>query len=145
MTARLYLARLEAVLARADVVKVSGDDLAYLASGVGWRVAARSLLEPGPSVVLVTDGGRAVGVVGRAMTFEVPVPAVPVVDTVGAGDAFGGGFLARWIERGLGRAELADPAALRDAVVLAIEVAGLTCQRPGADPPHRSELGLPPA
>lgn len=140
-----YLARLETVLARADVLKVSGDDLAYLAPGVGPREAAGSLLEWGPSVVLVTDGGHAVAVVGRAMTLQLPVPPVPVVDTVGAGDAFGGGFLARWIERGLGRAELADPAAVRDAVVLAIEVAGLTCQRAGADPPHRSELGWPPA
>ena len=48
-----------------------------------------------------------------------PRPAVAVVDTVGAGDAFGGGFLARWIERGAGRAELADTAAVHDAVTFA--------------------------
>ena len=69
------------------------------------------------------------------------MPAREVVDTVGSGDAFGGAFLARWVERGSGRADLADPAALRDAVTLAIEVASLTCGRPGADPPRRSELG----
>ena len=132
-----YLARLDAVFARADVVKVSGDDLAYLVPGVDPREAARTLLERGPSVVLLTDGGRGVVVLTRAATLDIPVPAVRVVDTVGAGDAFGGGFLARWVERGLGRADLADPAALRDAVTLAIEVAGITCQRAGADPPRR--------
>lgn len=67
-----------------------------------------------------------------------------IVDTVGAGDAFGGAFLARWIERGFGRAELVDGAAMRDAIGLAIEVARLTVGRRGADPPYRHEVGWPP-
>jgi fructokinase len=62
------------------------------------------------------------------------------VDTVGAGDAFGGAFLAYWIERGFGRDELGDEAALREALALAIQVATLTCARSGADPPRRDEL-----
>ena len=42
----------------------------------------------------------------------VPAPRAKVVDTIGAGDAFGGGFLAWWRGAGLGRDELArlDPA-----------------------------------
>jgi fructokinase len=136
-----YLDRLDRVMARADVVKVSSDDVAYLEPGVDAREAARTLLERGPSIVLLTDGGRGVAVITRTAMLDIPVPAVPVVDTVGAGDAFGGGFLARWIERGLGRADLADTAAVHDAVSFAIEVAGITCQRAGADPPRRAELG----
>ncbi len=136
-----YLDRLGRVLRRADVVKVSAEDAAYISPGAPLEEAARDLLEAGPSVVLATDGGRAVLVVGRGFTFEVAVPAVPIVDTVGAGDAFGGAFLARWMDRGLGRADLADPAAVRAAVSLAVDVATLTCQRAGADPPHRAEVG----
>jgi len=136
----VYLARLHRILARADVIKVSADDLDFLAPGQAPAEVARTLLERGPSVVLVTDGGREVAIVTRAATQHLPVPAVTVVDTVGAGDAFGGAFLARWMERGSGRADLADPDALRDAVTFAIQVASLTCQRPGADPPRREEL-----
>jgi fructokinase len=33
----------------------------------------------------------------------VPAPRAKIVDTIGAGDAFGGGFLAWWSERGLTR------------------------------------------
>ena len=135
-----YLDRLERVEARSDVVKVSVDDLAYLAPDRRPAAAAGAILDRGPTVVLVTDGPRPVLAVTTAGVIEVAVPAVAIVDTVGAGDSFAGGFLARWIERGAGRADLADTAAVRDAVVFAVAVAVRTCQRPGADPPRRAEL-----
>ena len=67
-----------------------------------------------------------------------------MIDTVGSGDAFGGAFLARWIERDLDRARLDDEALLREAVRRAIEVAQITCERFGADPPYRAETGWLP-
>ena len=139
-----YLDRLEWVIARADIVKASVDDLAYIAPVAAPVVAARSFLERGPSLVLVTDGERPVIVVMPDRVLEIPVPAVSVVDVVGAGDAFGGGFLARWVELGLGRSALADPGLVANAVRLAVEVAAATCRRAGADPPTRAELGWPP-
>jgi len=138
-----YLARLSAVLGRADVVKVSGDDLAYLAPARPVVDAARELLAAGPGLVLLTDGARPVWALGRSFEVEVLVPQVTVVDTVGSGDAFGGAFLARWIEQGRGRAELVDPGAVSEAVTRAIEVASLTSQRAGADPPTRTDAGWP--
>ena len=135
-----YLERLNAVLRRADIVKTSADDLAYLAPGVPHVAAARDLLGRGPVAVLLTNGPNPVVGLTATASFDLAVPDVEVVDTVGAGDAFGGAFLARWIERGFGRAELADVAALRDAATRAVEVASLTCRRAGADPPSRDEL-----
>ena len=108
-----YLDRLGAIVARSDVVKASVDDLAYLAPAAAPVAAARGLLERGPALVLVTDGRRPVIAVMPDRILEIPVPAVAVVDTVGAGDAFGGAFLARWVELGLGRAALADPRSRR--------------------------------
>lgn len=136
-----YRDRLRRVLRRADVVKVSADDLDFIEPGVPPRTAAANLLDEGPAVVLLTDGGRGVVVAmnGRG-AFDVPVPKVPVVDTVGTGDAFGGGFLAWWVSRGLGRDGLTDRAALEAAVTRAIEVAGVVCQRAGAEPPTLGEL-----
>ena len=135
-----YLERLAAVLRRADIVKVSADDLAYLAPEAPAVAAARELLDDGPAAVLLTDGPSPVVCLTPTSTFEVDVPETLVVDTVGAGDAFGGAFLAYWIERGLGRNELVDEAALHEVVSLAIQVATLTCTRSGADPPRRDEL-----
>ena len=103
-------------------------------------LAARALLETGPSVILVTDGGRAVRVVVRGATLDLPVPRVDIVDTVGAGDAFGGAFLSSWIERGLGRADLVHLERLRPSVEFAIKVASETCRRAGAEPPTAAEM-----
>ena len=136
-----YLARLHRMVRRADVVKVSTDDLDFIAPG-DHSAGIRDLLDGGASLVLHTDGGRSVEVhwpVGdRAI---VPVPAVAVVDTIGAGDAFGGAFAAWWDQAGLGRDDLGNREAVRAAVVAAVEVAALNCSRAGAQPPHRDELG----
>ena len=135
-----YRARLQRVLARADVVKVSGDDLAYLDEYADPLDVARGLLALGPRVVLFTDGADSVRILCATDEIVVPVPGVDVVDTVGAGDAFGGAFLAFWVRAGLHRDDLTDLAALRDVVERAIVVAGITCTRAGANPPHLSEL-----
>jgi fructokinase len=136
-----YLDRLATVIARADVAKVSVDDLAFIAPGKAPEVAARSLIGHGPALALLTDGPRPVRIVAADATVEIPVPAVRVVDTVGSGDAFGGAFLARFMERSGTRRGLSDAAIVHDAVERAIEVAVWTCQRSGADPPRRADIG----
>ena len=136
---RAYRDRVHRLLARTDVVKVSGDDLAFLSPATPTIDAARELLSYGPRVVLLTDGSSSVQIITRAATRSVPVPPVEVVDTVGAGDSFGGGFLAWWSEAGLGRADLSNDEALRAGVEVAIAVSAITCQRAGANPPKRDE------
>ena len=135
-----YLARLQRMLQRADVVKVSSDDLDFVASH-DRDAGVRMLLDGGATVVLHTDGGRSVHIHSAKSHVEVPVPSVKVVDTIGAGDAFGGAFAAWWDQAGLGRDDLDDSDALRAAVVAAVEVAAVSCSRVGAQPPRRDELG----
>jgi fructokinase len=132
--------RLARVLAGADVVKVSDDDVAWLAPGVDPAAAARGLLAQGPSLVLLTRGPGGALAITADRESAVPAPPVEVVDTIGAGDAFSGGWLAYWAEHGLGRAELADPDAVLAATRFACLIAALTCARPGASPPRRAEL-----
>ena len=135
-----YRARLERVLGRSQLVKVSEEDLAWLAPGRPPLEAARDLLGLGPLVALVTRGGEGAVVVSDGEQTEVPAPRVDVVDTIGAGDAFGGGFLAWWHARGLGRDALADHALVVEATRYAALVAALTCTRPGASPPRLGEV-----
>jgi fructokinase len=122
------------------VVKVSEDDLDWLEPGRPWPEAARTLLKRGPAAVLVTRGAQgAAAVTARAHT-EVDPLHVEVVDTIGAGDAFGGGFLAWWRARGLGREALGDHELVVEATRFAARVAALTCAKPGASPPRLEEV-----
>jgi fructokinase len=89
-------------------------------------------------VTLGADGAFAVQSQGEV---QAAAPVVNVVDTIGAGDAFGAALLA-WLrdhlrlspDLNLERGEL------EDALEFACLVASITCTRPGADPPRRAEL-----
>ncbi len=131
---------LQAVLPRADIVKVSGDDVEFLFPGVEPLQAAKDLAATSDSVVLFTDGAEAVHVLAGGQDVVLDVPKVAVADTVGAGDSFSGGFLAWWLQHGKSRADVRDVDALVAAARFGIAVAGITCQRPGADPPRIDEV-----
>ena len=124
-----YRARLDRIIERSDVVKASEDDLA-------WLDPERDA----PAAVLLTRGAAGALVVGAGGEVEVPAPPVKVVDTIGAGDAFGGAFLAWWRSRDLSRDRLADLDTVVEGARFAALVAAITCERPGASPPRLGEL-----
>ncbi|HEV2374005.1 MAG TPA: carbohydrate kinase [Streptosporangiaceae bacterium] len=135
-----YRSRLTRILRRADVVKVSMEDLAYLSPGVPSHAAAAALLGSGPALVLLTDGPRPARALMPGHEVSVEVPAVVVADTIGAGDAFGGAFLAWWHRNGFTRSALQQPGPVREALRAAVEVASVTCTRVGAEPPWLTEV-----
>ena len=132
-----YRRSLAATLQYSHVVKVSLEDLEYLEPGRAPTEAARALIEDGPAVVLVTRGGDGATIVTSSAEVHVPAPAARVIDTIGAGDAFGGGFLAWW---DLHDAELTDLDAVHEATRFACIVAARTTERPGAQPPRLAEV-----
>ena len=135
-----YRARLARILAKSHVVKVSEEDLDWLAPGRGPVEAVRELLDDGPSVGLLTRGPSSALVITRTAEVAVPSPRTKVVDTIGAGDAFGGGFVAWWHAHGLGREDLGVIDKAVEATEFACLIAARTCARPGASPPRLSEL-----
>ena len=136
----------EEIVALADVVKVSDEDLAWLYDGQDPVEVARRWLASGPALVVVTRGGDGVVGVSASGTVERPSRTVELADTVGAGDSFTSGLLD-----GLRRADLlgADRRealaglggdALAEVLDRAVAASGITCSRPGADPPTTAEL-----
>jgi fructokinase len=135
----VYRARLEHVMQMADLVKVSEEDLAWLDPARPALEAARALLSYGPKVVLLTQGSAGATIVSPLGDTRVaPVP-VDVVDTIGAGDAFSGGFLAWWSSHGLGREELVRDRLVVEAARFAAVVAARTVGVGGASPPALPE------
>lgn len=136
-----YLAHVAAVVGRADIVKVSDEDLQYLSPGVDTIGAAELLCAQGPVAVLVTAGSKHTTIVTADGQVDVPVSplAAPLVDTIGAGDTFGGGLLAWWVESGLGRVDV-NVANLQRAVTAAHAAAAIVVTRRGAVPPLRTDM-----
>ena len=134
-----YFSRLYRMYQRADVVKVSVEDLDFLGDG-DRNATARRILSAGVRCVIITDGPGAVRVLHRDYDVAIPVPTTDIVDTVGAGDSLTGGFIAWWTGHELGRAELDDASLVTEAITAAIEISRRTCQKAGAQPPFTVEV-----
>jgi fructokinase len=135
-----YRAQMARIVARADLVKVSDEDLAFLSPSEAPLEAARAMAAGGPRAVLLTRGGDGTLVIREGSEARVPVRKATVVDSIGAGDAFCGALIAWWHAHELGRSALRTGDALLDATHFAAEVATLTVQQPGAAPPRLSDL-----
>lgn len=134
-----YRARLDAMLAVADVVKVSDEDLAWLTGGTD----PASLIDKGVRLVLMTRGAEGVLAVSAEGTLDMPAHKATVVDTVGAGDTFNAGMLAGLHHEGLNRKAAFRDApleAFRPAIDLGMRAAAVTVSRAGANPPWDNEL-----
>jgi fructokinase len=138
-----YVERIGRAAARADIVKVSDEDLAYLAPTLDTEAAARRLLDLGTRAVVVTAGSSYTSIVMAEGQTSVEVPPAPgsVVDTIGAGDTFGAGLLAWWSAAGAGRRDVTLEN-LAAAVRVGHVAAGVVVTRQGADPPRRAELDV---
>ena len=138
--------RVQRFVASADLVKVSDEDLTWLAPGTDPLDVVDDWLACGPSLVVLTRGGEGAVALCRAGRVTIPAPRITVVDTVGAGDSFMSGLLDRLLDADLLGADRAgalraiDTDTVEAVLRHAIRIAAITCTRAGADPPTRAEL-----
>lgn len=138
-----YRRRFERWTTFAHIIKLSDADAQWLYPAARGEDVLDAILERGVRLAVLTQGADGALAKSAGVRAEVRPPAVDVVDTVGAGDAFTAGLL-RWLwsrDRltpeavgALGRDEL------EEAVRLAAAVGSLQCSRAGATPPTLAEL-----
>lgn len=151
-TRRAYVEGVAGVLALARIVKVSDEDLQAIGRPGDPLVQARELLGPMTQVVVLTLGAQGAWcLTGAGEYFQEP-SQVAVVDTLGAGDCFYAGFLARldelgvWRQPGAGECDgglsMGAPfaSACVDALAFANRVVAFNLQRSGCEPPWRCEI-----
>ena len=97
-------ATLEDVIAAADVLVIAEPEARFLTATADRQAMARALLSFGPATVVLKLGGDGCLVATADEVAALPGFAVPVVDTVGAGDAFAAAFIAGWLRGGTPRA-----------------------------------------
>ena len=122
------------LLQQADIIKLSDDELHYLAQQQDPTSWLLQLQAKRNSWLVVTAGSNAVHSYSKHI-FSLPVSAVKVVDTTAAGDAFVGAWLYQLSHH---LSEQAWPALLQDEIKQklllskAIKAGSLTCQHFGA-------------
>ncbi len=85
------------ILAAADVLILTDDEVRFVATGENEIAACRRLLRAYPDLFIVLKrGANGSHLLGRGLDCACPGFAVPVVDTIGAGDAFAAAFI--WAE-----------------------------------------------
>ena len=138
-----YRARIERMVARADIVKLSDEDLHWLMGPGDLTALARAILAKGPKIVFITEGAAGARAVTATQDRFVAAQKVTVADTVGAGDTFNAGALCALHQAGaLSKPRLAavSDAELDAALSLGTRAAAITVSRPGANPPWAHEL-----
>ncbi len=138
-----YRARIGRMVARADIVKLSDEDLHWLEGPGDLTALARGIVAKGPKIVFITEGAKGARAVTATQDRFVAAVPVAVADTVGAGDTFNAGALAALHQAGVltkaGIAGVSD-AVLDAALSLGVRAAAVTVSRAGANPPWAHEL-----
>ena len=139
----IWRARVAEYAARADLLKISAEDLASLYPGASRERKAADWIAAGVRLVVVTDSSSEMAAwTAGGHAVRLKPPACEVVDTVGAGDSFQSALLARLARLGHPKSVMAalEERTLRDLLTFAMQAAAITCSRRGADPPRLHEL-----
>lgn len=120
-----------------SVVKFSEDDIAALYPNEDPIEIAKSSLDKGVQLVVITRGANGLVGVTADGVVEVPGIKVAVVDTVGAGDTVGAIIVEAVIQIGILNL---TGLKLREVLHRAAVAAAITCSRAGAQPPRAFEL-----
>jgi fructokinase len=136
--------RMDRFARAATIMKLSDEDFV-----TGWGEQAQigdlvgRWLAQGVRLVVMTHGANGTTAWHETGRVTVPGRRVQVVDTVGAGDSFHAGLLARLAQRNLlslDAMRMLDAASVEDALRYATIAAGMTCSRRGGNLPRHVEI-----
>ncbi len=121
-------------LGKADVVKISDDEVEFLFGDITPEKAAQKLIgDYGVSLAMVTLGAGGAYLSNGTASVKVPAPPANTIDTTGAGDIFGGSAVSRIIAIGKHPSALTE-AEISDIAVFASAAASLSTEKRGGIP-----------
>jgi fructokinase len=137
----------EDFVAASDIVKASDEDLHWLYPDRTLEESMDEWLALGPALVALTRGANGPVLLSRSGRVDIPGETVTVADTVGAGDSFMAALISGLMQldalgaAGRERLQVLTQDQLHALARYANKAAGITCSRPGADPPGLADLG----
>lgn len=134
-----FFDRIRRLFDKADIIKVSDDDIRFLFPAGGFEEVVEQVTARG-AIVLHTAGAGPIDVYAHDGHDVVMPTGGDVVDTVGAGDIFGATVLWALLREGWSKGDRWPLAQVLPAVRTGATAAHIACQRAGAEPPTRVEL-----
>jgi ribokinase len=90
---------LRKMLSSAHVLVLNREEAMSLAKRRSVKGLLLALHSMGPRIVIITDGKHAVHMYDKGLHYQIRPSRAKVVESTGAGDAFGAGFLAGYIRK----------------------------------------------
>lgn len=137
----------EDFVAASDIVKASDEDLRWLYPSRTLEESMKAWLALGPGVVALTRGAQGPVILSRSGRVDLPGETVQVADTVGAGDSFMAALISGLDQlKALGSSGRERLYGISQDQLYALaryanRAASITCSRPGANPPQRTDIG----
>ncbi|MCY0964951.1 carbohydrate kinase family protein [Parathalassolituus penaei] len=128
------------LVAEATLLKMSKEELEYMCAGQSEQATLQRLFDSPAQLLLITDGGQPLRILVRTADgfreSSLTPPAVTMVDSTGAGDAFVGGLLFQLASADISAAGLADFCAnserLHNSLLFAARCGGYAAAHYGA-------------
>ena len=141
---QVWRERVETLVALADVVKVSDEDLELLYPDQNPEQVIEDWFSTGLKIIVLTKGGEGSSLRSAKARVEIKNPVIKVVDTVGAGDTYQSALLDSIAElmnsEGDDWVEHLNSDKLEQIGNYAASAAAITCSRQGADLPTKAEV-----
>ncbi|WP_196592773.1 carbohydrate kinase family protein [Pectinatus sottacetonis] len=139
----LYLQRFNNILLNTDLLKLSDEDLLWLAPSKKVDEFVQDVISYGVKAVAITKGSKGVQFYYNGKIYNQAALAVPIADTVGAGDTFSAAFLMKLLPciKNKFFVDLNDNVVI-NALKTGVIAAALNCCKRGANPPTISELKI---
>ncbi|MBD3310319.1 carbohydrate kinase family protein [Candidatus Woesearchaeota archaeon] len=91
---------LKPVLDRAEILSLNREEAGYLVKGKSIKQLLKGLYRLVPHIVIITQGSKGVHCFDGKNIYSAKPNKVKVLESTGAGDAFGSGFLAGFVRTG---------------------------------------------
>ena len=119
------------ILPLVDIVKMNETEFSMICPGQSIKDGMEKLLTQGPKLNIITFGKKGSCIANSLHKVDIPILDIPVIDTIGCGDAFIGAFLSKFLLLDL-KPEMANADDLFICGLYADTAASLTATLPGA-------------